>query len=72
MPTVQKIIARASSRVFVGLPLCPSESHAIRLAFLMFICDTGRNQEYLDLSIRFTVDVFGDKDNMAYIPKPLK
>ena len=33
---------------------------------------TGRNDEYLKLAIKFTVDVFNDKDYVNRFPKVLK
>ncbi|PIL31339.1 cytochrome P450 [Ganoderma sinense ZZ0214-1] len=53
MTAMQQIVARASSRVFVGVPLC-------------------RNQEYLDMSIRFTRDVSSDRLVMNRVPRFLK
>ncbi|KAI0828877.1 cytochrome P450 [Trametes gibbosa] len=53
MRTMQQIIARASNRVFVGLPVC-------------------RNQEYLDLSISFTIDIVKDKTLIKLFPKFLR
>ncbi|KAM5535874.1 hypothetical protein V8D89_010492 [Ganoderma adspersum] len=55
MTTMQQIVARASSRVFVGVPIC-------------------RNEEYLDMSVRFTRDVSSDRLVMNRVPgffKPL-
>ncbi|KAI1793056.1 cytochrome P450 [Ganoderma leucocontextum] len=52
MTSMQKIVARASNRIFVGLPLC-------------------RNEEYLDLAIRFTMDVVKDQVVMTLIPYSL-
>ncbi|KAI0640730.1 cytochrome P450 [Trametes meyenii] len=53
MGTIQKIVARASSRVFVGEPAC-------------------RIQEYLDLSVTFTVDVIKDKTVLNLLPDLFK
>ncbi|KAI0673763.1 cytochrome P450 [Trametes maxima] len=53
MSAMQQIIARASSRVFVGLPAC-------------------RDQEYLDLSISFTIDVIKDRTVVKLFPEFLK
>ncbi|TFK91861.1 cytochrome P450 [Polyporus arcularius HHB13444] len=48
-----KIVARASSRVFVGLPLC-------------------RNDDYLNLAIKFAVDLFKDLYILGLAPASLK
>ncbi|KAI0640041.1 cytochrome P450 [Trametes polyzona] len=53
MKATQQIIARASNRVFVGLPAC-------------------RNQEYLDLTISFTIDIVKDKTLVKFFPEFLK
>ncbi|KAI1792290.1 cytochrome P450 [Ganoderma leucocontextum] len=53
MTTMQKIVARASNRVFVGLPLC-------------------RNEEFLALPLRFTLDVMKDMVVMSITPYFLK
>ncbi|KAH9887325.1 cytochrome P450 [Cubamyces lactineus] len=49
LTTVQKIVARASSRVFVGLPAC-------------------RNQEYLDYTTSFTIDLVNDRTAFQDLP----
>ncbi|KAI0800573.1 cytochrome P450 [Fomes fomentarius] len=53
MKTTQQIVARASNRVFVGVPVC-------------------RNQEYLDIAIKFTIDVIKDKTLINMVPLSLK
>ncbi|KAL1951299.1 hypothetical protein VTO73DRAFT_448 [Trametes versicolor] len=53
LDAIRQIIARASSRVFVGQPLC-------------------RNEEYLALSIRFSVDMVKDRDMLSWFPQFLK
>ncbi|KAI0828878.1 cytochrome P450 [Trametes gibbosa] len=53
MDTMQQIIARASNRVFVGVPAC-------------------RDQEYLDVSISFTLDVVKDKTLVKFFPEVMK
>ena len=63
LETTQKIIARASSRVFLGLPACTCTFHVIRSCILRTITDpwrAGRNQGYLDLAIKFAMDVMKD------------
>ncbi|KAI1792379.1 cytochrome P450 [Ganoderma leucocontextum] len=53
MTTMEKLIVRASNRVFVGLPLC-------------------RNEEYLALCIRMTMDVVHDWTTISAYPYFLK
>ncbi|TBU42680.1 cytochrome P450 [Dichomitus squalens] len=55
-PVVQKIIARASNRVIVGLPKC----------------EAGRDPEYLDVAIKFTNDVFVSSFVINLFPDFLK
>ncbi|RPD62663.1 cytochrome P450 [Lentinus tigrinus ALCF2SS1-7] len=49
----QKIIARASNRIFVGLPAC-------------------RNEAYLDLAIKFAIDVMKDMFFLGLAPPPMR
>ncbi|RPD62649.1 cytochrome P450 [Lentinus tigrinus ALCF2SS1-7] len=53
MQASQKIVARASNRVFVGLPLC-------------------HNDDYLELTIKFAIDIFKDVYVLGLAPGPLK
>ncbi|KAH9914911.1 cytochrome P450 [Epithele typhae] len=50
---MQKIVSRASNRVFVGLPVC-------------------RNEEFLDLAIKYTLDITSDRARMKKYPGFLK
>ena len=72
MTTMQQIVARASSRVFVGLPLCELPSQVLWPTILLRLGWTGRNQEYLDMAIRFTIDVMKDRVTMNITPYGLK
>lgn len=53
MKSVLQIVARASNRLFVGLPVC-------------------RNQEYIDLNIRFTIEVVLSARPLRLLPEFLK
>ena len=74
MPTMQKIVARASNRVFVGTPLCayplPLGDPGVRR--LMHVRGAGRKQDYLDLAIRFTMDVVKDRTILIFFPHILR
>ena len=72
MTTMQQIVARASSRVFVGLPLCELPSQVLWTTIVLKLVWTGRNQEYLDMAIRFTIDVMKDRVTMNITPYGLK
>ena len=64
LDTTQKIIARASNRVFVGLPACAYTSDVISscmdIKTIAEAWHAGRNQAYLDLAIKFAMDVMKD------------
>ena len=74
MTTMQKIVARASNRVFVGLPLCASFCHHGNDHLLESLTRTsaGRNEEFLALPLRFTLDVMKDTVVMSITPPFLK
>ena len=70
MKTMQQIVARASHRAFVGLPACAFTAHLARNVFLINV--TGRNKEFLDLAVAFTMTVIKDRVIINLVPKPLK
>ena len=73
MYTMHQIVARASNRVFVGVPLCkPFAARVDYARWLMDVCFIGRNKEYLDMAIRFTRDVSSDRLVMNRVPRFLK
>ncbi|KAJ7185998.1 cytochrome P450 [Mycena filopes] len=53
LPNIMRVVARASNRLFVGLPLC-------------------RNQEYLRISIAYTVSVFKRGRILGKFPRWLR
>ncbi|KAH7906708.1 cytochrome P450 [Hygrophoropsis aurantiaca] len=64
LDTAMKVICRTSNRLFVGLPLCMySSSPPLPLRFTAkfrlppFRSSAGRNADWMDLNIEFTVDV---------------
>ena len=48
-----KVVCRASNRVFVGLPLC-TWLLSLECYVLSF---AGRNSDFVDLNVRFAIDV---------------
>ncbi len=70
--TMQEIVARASNRAFVGLPVCTSSFLLLAQNFRGLPVMTGRNQEFLDLAIAFTITVIKDRFIINLVPKPLK
>ena len=73
MTAMQEIVARASNRVFVGLPVCSyicnKIAFVIRADPLRLL---GRNEHFLKLGIKFAIDVIKDKDYLRHYPKFLK
>ena len=73
MSTMQKIVARVSSRVLVGVPTCEFSSTRVGDVYSPSnACMLGRNEEYLDMSILFTRDVNNDRLVMNRFPRILK
>ena len=69
--TMQKVVARASSRVFVGIPVCGCWCSLLAVLSDMRIL-AGRNEDYLRLAIVYTVAVAADRDMMKYYPSFFK
>jgi hypothetical protein len=57
MNSMLKIVCRASNRFFVGLPLCTLVKLGRRLSLMPIPFPTGRDPDYLDMSMTFTMDV---------------
>lgn len=72
MPTMQKIVARASNRVFVGTPLCAYPLLLRDPGVRRLMRGAGRKQDYLDLAIRFTMDVVKDRTILIFFPHILR
>ena len=72
MPTMQKIVARASNRVFVGTPLCAYPLLLRDPDVRRLMRGAGRKQDYLDLAIRFTMDVVKDRTILIFFPHILR
>ncbi len=71
MPTMQHIIARASNRAFVGLPLCTHMFAALSVGPVL-TAPAGRNEGFLELAVTFTRAVLKDRDMLSLVPRPLK
>jgi hypothetical protein len=50
------VVARAASRIFVGLPMCKQLNSGVEFAFIL-LDGPGRNEEYLNLAEQFSIDV---------------
>ncbi len=70
---LQKIVARASNRVFVGLPLCVSLHPTLESKCTVWLrCGlAGRNEQFLEMAVRFTIDIMKDQVVMNFIPYSL-
>ena len=53
---IQRVVCRTSNRIFVGLPLCMLLGYLLFPSFLSSVT-LGRNSDWIDLNIRYTVDV---------------
>ena len=53
--TSMPIVARTTNRTFVGLPLC--EPRRIALGSMLTKILPGRDPDYIELNIQFTIDV---------------
>jgi hypothetical protein len=51
---LQNAVCRISNRLFVGLPLCTLIIH--RAYHLIYMCHLGRNSDWIELNIRYTID----------------
>jgi hypothetical protein len=68
MDTMMKIVCRASNRIFVGLPLC---TWLLSLDYYV-LSFAGRNSDYVNLNVQFTVDVIKTAFILRMVPGFLK
>ena len=68
MDTMMKVVCRASNRIFVGLPLC---TWFLLLGYYV-LSFVGRNSDYVDLNVQFTIDVVKMAFILRMVPKYLK
>ena len=68
-----EVVCRASNRVFVGLPLCQSAPIVIfmDLSFPTLFA-TGRNPDYLKLSVQFTTELLAMTTFLRLVPPFLR
>ncbi len=69
MATVQRIVARTSNRLFVGLPLCNYSCSTAHYGSHFIL---GRDPEYRQLNIDFTVNLILSGRLLHLLPKPLR
>jgi len=73
--TVMPIVCRASNRIIVGAPLCQSSplfDVQVHKIFNLNNYGTGRNSDYMDLNINFTITVMKAALILRYLPPFLK
>ena len=67
---MQKVVCRATNRVFVGLQLC---EHSPGLPSLVLISTVlGRDSDWMDLNIQYSVDVIKGAAISRLLPDFLK
>ena len=66
-----EVVCRASNRVFVGLPLCQS-GPGIVIDFSFPTLFTGRNPDYLKLSVQFTTELLAMTTFLRLVPPFLR
>ena len=72
---MQEIVARASNRAFVGLPLCESKALPFQKFPLPRLTErrrVGRNEKYLALAIDFATDFVKQVLVLRLFPRVLK
>ena len=68
LSSAQKVVCRTTNRVFVGLPLCEPSP----LSFAFISCALGRDPEWIDLNIQYTIDVMTGGAVLGLFPDLLK
>ena len=71
MSTMLRIVCTVSNRFFVGLPLCTSQASTRDKIADVYVC-TGRDPDYLDMSMTFTIDVMKTAIVVNLTPKFLQ
>ena len=72
LATMMKIVCSASNKVFVGLPLC-NDNFFLFFPYMSTNQEvTGRNKDYMDLNIRFTIDVVKAANTIKPFPDIVK
>ena len=68
MDKIMKVVCRASNRMFVGLPLC-MWLLSLKYCTLSF---EGRDPDFVDLNVQYTVDVVKTATILRMLPNFLK
>lgn len=72
---MKKIVARTSNRAFVGLPVCALTIYYVTDSPSSNLTDApnpGRNDDYLNLMIKFTASIVADRARMALLSESLR
>ena len=70
LTSMQQVIVRTSNRILVGLPLCETSSSLLPSVFNK--ASLGRDPDWIDLNIRYTVDVATGGFTIRLFPKLLR
>ena len=71
MDAMMKVVCRASNRIFVGLPLCKCGFYHFELEYYN-MSFAGRNADFVDINVQFTVDVVKTAFILRLFPDFLK
>ena len=69
MDAMMKVVCRASNRIFVGLPLC---TWLLLLKYYYVLSFAGRDKDFVDINVKFTVDVVKTAFILRLFPDFLK
>ena len=69
--TMLRIICNISNRFFVGLPLCTSQASTHDKIADVYMC-TGRDPDFRDMSMTYTIDVMKTAIVVGLTPKFLQ
>jgi hypothetical protein len=75
LETIQRVICRTTNRIFVGVPLCTrSSSHSSTplVALTVFTFFSGRDRDYQNLNLTYSINVMKFGIIISWFPKPLK
>ena len=69
---MEEIICRTSNRVYVGLQLCEPSNRPHLLSSLLTSITPGRDPDWIDLNIRYSLDVGKGAAIVGLFPDLLK
>ena len=66
LSAIRKVVCRTSNRLFVGLPLCMQLFYLS--VFVVELGMTGRDPDWINLNLRYTLDVVGGAKAIRSFP----